>query len=547
MATKTESIMSLLNQIRTDQQLVLPDLQRDFVWSRDQIRLLMDSIMRGYPFGSLLLWQTRFRDVPYRDFVVDFQPGMVFVPKTKKAGNALRMVLDGQQRLQSLYLSLYGTHDKRRLYFNITSGPGATETDPDDPQDEIMTSYRFEFWHDHDSNRPKRLVPVSDLVNWGRYEDEQIEKLIEAVGLKDDAAGALRARRNIRLLRYVINQSDLVPVETIDENAPDVDSARTINEILDIFVRVNTGGTKLSRSDLMFSLLKTKWSGARLAFDGLVKSVEHKGPPGIDKDFVIRGLLSVSDAPIGYDVENVQKHWDSMEKAFDQFSAALKSSIDFIRSADVRLHSSSLCNSAVLFPVVYYLYHFKNGSVPDSERTSLRAGVYFLLFNSFLKSEARIRYMRDELKKCKSGSFPLDAVLKVIAAKQKHHHVTTTLEMLNDEPRLALNVAQPKAAQDTLSWQEKAEVDHIFPQSVMRPKHGDLVDDIGNFSYLGKLRNIRKSDSMPADFFKDVNDEELRNYYLIGDRSLLAPDRFQEFINIRRELILAAVKAFLGQ
>lgn len=548
MATKTESIMSLLNQVRTDQQLVLPDLQRDFVWSRDQIRLLMDSIMRGYPFGSLLLWQTRFRDVPYRDFVTDFQPGMVFVPKMKKAGTALRMVLDGQQRLQSLYLSLYGSHDKRRLYFNITSGPGATEADAGDPQDEITTSYRFEFWHDHDTNRPKRLVPVNELVSWaGRYEDQQIEKLIEAVGLKDDTAGASRARRNIRLLRSVVNQGDLVPVETIDENAPDVDSARTINEILDIFVRVNTGGTKLSRSDLMFSLLTTKWSGARLAFDGLVKGVEHRGPPGIDKDFVIRGLLSVADAPIGYDVENVQKHWDSMEKVFDQFSAALKSAIDFIRSADVRLHSSSLCNSTALFPVVYYLYHFKNGSVPDTERASLRAGVYFLLFNSFLKSEPRIRYMRDELKKYKSAKFPLDAVLKLIAAKQKHHHVTTTVEMLNDDPRLALNVAQPNAAQDTLSWQEKAEVDHIFPQSAMRPKYGDLVDDIGNFSYLGKLRNIRKSDAMPADYFKDMKDEELRNYYLIGDRSLLAPDRFEDFIKARRELVLVAVKAFLGR
>ena len=69
MASKTESIMSLLNQIRNDQQLVLPDIQRDFVWSMEQIRLLMDSVMREYPFGSLLFWQTRFLEVPYREFV----------------------------------------------------------------------------------------------------------------------------------------------------------------------------------------------------------------------------------------------------------------------------------------------------------------------------------------------------------------------------------------------------------------------------------------------------------------------------------------------
>ncbi len=217
MATKTESILSLLNQIRNDQQLVLPDLQRDFVWSRDQIRLLMDSIMRGYPFGSLLFWQTRFLGVPYRDFVTDFHPGIVFVPKNKPAGQPLRMVLDGQQRLQSLHIAIYGSHDKRRMYFNVSSGPG-TEQDGNDAQDDITAAYRFEFWQEQDTNRPKRLVLVSELVSWpARYEDQNIDKLIQSIPLKDEAAS--QARRNIRLLRSVFNQSDLVPVETIDESA----------------------------------------------------------------------------------------------------------------------------------------------------------------------------------------------------------------------------------------------------------------------------------------------------------------------------------------
>ena len=77
-------------------------------------------------------------------------------------------------------------------------------------------------------------------------------------------------------------------------------------------------------------------------------------------------------------------------------------------------------------PVVYYLYSFKNGSVPDGQRRSLRAGLYFLLFNTFVKSEARIRYLRDELKKHKGAAFPLEGVLKVIAARQVHHHLATT-------------------------------------------------------------------------------------------------------------------------
>ena len=545
MATKTESILSLLNQIRNDQQLVLPDLQRDFVWSRSQIRLLMDSIMRGYPFGSLLFWQTRFLEVPYRDFVTDFYPGIVFVPKNKPAGTPLHMVLDGQQRLQSLYIAIYGSHDKRRMYFNISSGPG-TDQDADDAQDEVAASYRFEFWQEQDTNRPKRLILVSDLVSWPvRYEDQNIERIIESIPLKGEIAS--QARRNIRLLRSVVNQGDLVPVETIDENAPDATAARTVDEILDIFVRVNTGGTKLSRSDLMFSLLKTKWSTARISFDGLMKDLEQKGPTGIDKDFIIRGLLSVADAPISYDVQNVQKHWESMLKVFDQFSVAVRNAIDFCRSPDIGISSSSMLPPMTLYPIIYYLFYFKNASVPDSERRPLRAALYFLLFNSFVKSEARIRYLRDELRKYKASALSLDGILKVIANRQVHHHISTSLEMLNQNPRLALNIAQPNAAKETLSWQESPEVDHIFPQSALRPKFGDLVDDIGNFSYLGKLRNIRKSDAMPVEYFKDMSDDELRNHHLITDRSLLVEDKFEAFVNNRRDLILANVKAFLGR
>ncbi len=139
----------------------------------------------------------------------------------------------------------------------------------------------------------------------------------------------------------------------------------------------------------MFSLLKTKWTSARVSFDGLAKALEHKGPAGIDKDFIIRGLLSVADCPISYEVQNVQKHWESMEKVFDQFSLAVRSAIDFCRSPDVGILSASMLPSMNLYPVIYYLFHFKNASVADAQRRPLRAALYFLLFYSFVKSEAR--------------------------------------------------------------------------------------------------------------------------------------------------------------
>lgn len=352
----------------------------------------------------------------------------------------------------------------------------------------------------------------------------------------------------MRLIRQVLHQSDLVPVETIDEDASSAAYARNINEILEIFVRVNTGGTRLSRSDLMFSLLKSKWKSARLSFDELLRDVEKKGKLGLDKDFIIRGLLTVADGPPKYEVENVQRHWPTMEAAFEQFSKALRSAVDFCQSADVGIRSQSLFDASTLFPIVYYLYHHKNGSVPDDQRKPLRCFLYFLLFNDFLRRpEARIRYLRTELQKHKGKSLPLNELLDVIRVRQTHNHTCTSAEMLNSHPRLALNIAQPAVCRETLSWQEQAEVDHIFPQSKVRARFPDLVDDIGNLAYLGKLRNIRKTDQMPAEYFKSMSDDELKDEYLIDDRAVLAEDTFAAFVEARRQRIVERVIAFLGR
>jgi hypothetical protein len=180
---QSTSIMALLNKIHNDHSLVLPDIQRDFVWDRDQIRLLMDSLMKGYPFGSLLIWQTRYLEVAYREFVADYTPGQAFVPKVKGKNKPLEMVLDGQQRVQSFYIAIYGSHEGRRLYFDVTSGPVVTSTDDED--DGESGTYRFVFRRDQEPSRPKQHVLVSEIMSWGpRFAEQQISRLIDEIPLR---------------------------------------------------------------------------------------------------------------------------------------------------------------------------------------------------------------------------------------------------------------------------------------------------------------------------------------------------------------------------
>jgi hypothetical protein len=545
MSAKTTSIAHLLNQIR-DKEIMLPDLQRDFVWEQDQIRLLFDSIMQGYPFGSLLLWDTRFLEVPYREFVLDWRPGMTFIPKMKRKSRSMRMVLDGQQRLQSFYVGFYGSHNGKRLYFNVTSGEGYK----DDEGEEAGGRYRFQFWQEEDqANRPKRLVRVADIADWApRLEDAEIKRVIESIPLDGDEAE--RAARNMRHLRRVLTQSDLVPVETIDEEVSRAEQARNLNEILDIFVRVNSGGTRLTRSDLTFSLIKTKWTGARQAFDNLLQVVDPTHMLDLDKDFLIGGLLVVADAPLAFDVDTIERHWETMQCKFDVLAAALKSAIDFCQEPEVGILSASLLQPvATLYPLVYYLSHFKNASVPDEHRLPLRTLLYFLLFNAFLRGkspQARVRWLREVLSMSDGGPVPVDKMLAIIREKQKDHFIQTSIEMLNRNPHLALNIVQPRVCRESLSWQVKAEVDHIFPQSIYRERFPETVDDIGNLAYLGKLRNIRKNAEPPWEYFKDLPDEELERDFLVK-RCLLAEDKFEEFVHFRRDEILKSVAKFLGR
>jgi len=129
------TIMKAMRDIRNG-ALVLPGIQRDFVWEPERIYALLDSILRGYPFGTLLYWNTKQR-VQFRRFAdawsESFRPTFDVKPEGKRA----TLVLDGQQRLQSLYLAIMGNYDHQVLYFDLLSG--------EDGEDISEAKYHFEF------------------------------------------------------------------------------------------------------------------------------------------------------------------------------------------------------------------------------------------------------------------------------------------------------------------------------------------------------------------------------------------------------------------
>jgi uncharacterized protein with ParB-like and HNH nuclease domain len=114
------SIFQIINEINNG-EIVLPAIQRDFVWDEDGITKLFDSLFRGYQVGIVLLWET-YQSIQFRPFVRDFTPGLIHHFDENKPGKRIKLVLDGQQRLSSIYVALHGTFNGKRPYLDILSG-----------------------------------------------------------------------------------------------------------------------------------------------------------------------------------------------------------------------------------------------------------------------------------------------------------------------------------------------------------------------------------------------------------------------------------------
>jgi Protein of unknown function DUF262 len=221
------TIMGLLNQI-SEGEVVLPAIQRDFVWDEDQTESLLDSVMRGYPIGIALLWET-YNDIQYRTFEKNFREGTLHTFHDNTQHRRLRIVLDGQQRLQSLYVALHGKRDGRRLYFDVLSGQRWDDTEE--------LRYLFEFRtakEAKDANkdttaeakdRPEDETPfwwisASELFSMPtRDRRDLIRRLTESLKLSDE--DNIQLEENFAIFDEAFTRNEgILKLSTIDENLP---------------------------------------------------------------------------------------------------------------------------------------------------------------------------------------------------------------------------------------------------------------------------------------------------------------------------------------
>lgn len=506
------SLFRLLEDIDAH-RLLLPHIQRPFVWDKEQMERLFDSLMREYPIQTFLFWRTK-EGIRARHFmpVIDFNADLsTFYDMARSAENVEKVfVLDGQQRLQTLH-SIFrgGIYDESRTvaeaYCDITAGDIETE------DGDIM--HRLDF---SSSPQPLPMFRIRDLSE--KYKDENpltvaydVNDKLEQILTENPDQRKIRERRvsvNLQQIHAILNYDKYFYVDEMDGVA----QKYPYRKILQVFVRVNSGGTKLTAGDLMFAAMKEGWDDIEERVEQVVDLL-NGGKLSIDSDFVLKCLLLVHDQGAEIQTEKfystrgetlihqIEQSWNQAETAFQQLR-------DFI-VRDVRVLSDKLIRSYnALIPIFDFLYH---NTAPNEANRLLMTSYYHKaqLFNWYgTSTDSILNTLHSFVGRDTGGIFPLTGIKNYFSTRRYVVELQPAHLQENRLRAMILNIVycdQWGASPFDVAFKgNEPHVDHIYPQYMLRNRLGygsTEINDIGNLRFMGATDNIRKRAELPDSYF----------------------------------------------
>ena len=390
-----EAIKSISNN-----QFLLPELQRKFVWNHTQVEKLFDSILRGYPMNTFMFWEITNPkikdDAKFYKFIHHYQKGIDEINENQPTGAFLDhfgAVIDGQQRLTALYIGLCGTYaykseraenpdeqlPKRSLYLDLTPPAAQIKDDEDESEqsetaqndrvqyenDKKIFNFRFLTADEISSGRIKgRWFPVSSLLKseFDTDNEQTICEQLQKIGLIDETNEKYAVETIQKLWRRVRGEKliNYYLLETQD-----------LNDVLGIFVRTNSGGTRLQGADLLMSFTSAYWTaGSREKIEALTQEIRRSTGFKIDRSFILKTCLAVSGFPLSVNASNItadkvrtfEKNWDDTEKS-------VKSGFKLIKN--LGFCDDTFANKNIAIPIIYHI-HKRN--IADKV---LKDGYYF--------------------------------------------------------------------------------------------------------------------------------------------------------------------------
>ncbi|MFB6159535.1 MAG: DUF262 domain-containing protein [Candidatus Nanohalobium sp.] len=592
MSYSTESISEAVDKINS--KYYLPAIQREFVWDEDQIVRLFDSLMREYPIGSFLLWKVEKENkeeyVKYK-FIQNYTTNKKYInhaalnrnQTTEANGQSdIRLVLDGQQRLSSLYIGLKGSYTskekwkqynnpdawkKKKLYLNLLSDPEET-TDGD-----IRLQYEFEFKHNPENNEDEYWYRVGEILNFDNSRElhEHINEIREKCGLESGSEQEYHIKHNLTQLHQVIEKDEIVNYYTEKE--------QDMEKVLDIFIRTNDGGTQLTKSDLLLSMAVGNWaknsSGDEInAREEITNFVDHinqnlNEDNDFDKDFVLKSSLVLSELPVRYKVDNfTASNLEKIKENWEDIKKAIEKAVKLVNSFGV--DSNNLTSQNALIPIAYF--YMKNpkadlyGENQASAETRRRIQKWF--FSSLLngtfggQSDTVLRDAREAIEA--DEEFPVEKINSKLKSRGKtvgfnEEIIDNILGFEYGKKRtfLALTLLY-----DRSDWGHiKYHVDHIFPDSKFDEeklrergyseekisRYMESYNDLGNLQLLTGSENRTKNDEDFKQWIKQQSEKSPEKHLIPQEERMHDFGNFLEFKERRESLIEDKLMEIFGK
>lgn len=555
-------------------KFVLPSIQREFVWNTEQIEVLFDSLMRDYPISTFLFWKVeknKIKDFQFYDFLKHYHE------KDERHNKKIDLVndediiaiLDGQQRLTSMYVGLNGSYaeklpyykwdspnafPKKKLYLNLLSKAEDIEVEYDFrflTKEEAINQNGF-YWFDAskileftDISKVMEYLMLNELMDTSKHSKEQ----------------SSFALNTLNQFFNIIHQKGTISYY--------LEEGEQLDKVLQIFIRTNSGGTKLSYSDLLLSIATAQWKDkdAREIIHEFVDEINEIGEGfNFNKDFVLKSCLVLADFnDIKFKVDNFTKeNMSIIEANWEEVSIAIKSAVELI--AKYGYNRDNLLATNALIPIAYFIYKnkFKETIIHSSSRENDRKAIKEWLARVLLKGtfggtpDAIYPVMRTLINN-NLGKFPLQEIIEYYRGKVKSIVFTNDdidsiieLEYGSAKTYCALTLLYP-----SLNYSFKYHQDHIHPKSFFNRRQLSAlgitdekirIDYISRYNKLPNLQllqatiNVEKKDKHFKEWLEKTYDNESdRNAFLIQnhintDVSLL----FENFIDFfeKRELVL---------
>ena len=559
------------------EEYILPAIQREFVWKPAQVSSLFDSLMRGYPIGSFLFWklapETLAQFVFYK-FIREFhQLKAPHCPQYEGGSHSgVTAILDGQQRLTALNIGLRGTHAEKAPYkwsTNIDAYPvkflfldlkGKLE------ETDLQLMYDFKFLsgpEGAESSSQHHWFRVSQILELDAGND-----LFDYV--REQELMDTQAFKVLHRLHAVVRSEPVIGYFLEEE--------QSIDKVLNIFIRVNSGGSVLSHSDLLLSIATAQWKtrDAREDVYGLVDTLNGtRYDFSFSKDLVLKAGLVLTEQPdIGFKVSNFNlASMQRLEDDWDEVARALAIGSELL--GRFGFTGRTLAADSVLIPIAYYLHQinadpgFLDAAAAGAGRAQLRDWVIRSLIKRGIWGSALdtlLAALRQAIRESDpTGKFPVEAAEAAMLRLGKNLRFTAEeVEDLGSTPYpdrrvfCILTLLYPG-----VDVRNVFHIDHVFPAALFARRRllkagvpeanvrefSDMANRLPNLQLLEGPLNIQKQAMLPLDWaIEQFPDPQARGMYLAGhDMHDLPPNlvQFGDFYNSRAERMAGRLMVLL--